>query len=176
MAVTFQAEDGTGRDDATSFLEIAELVQIAEDYGYDISTLTTDDLKKQYCNRYSQLLDQKYTWPGVIKISTQSLSWPRKEAYDINDNLIDDDSVPADIKRAVVIMIKTAIAGTDLAPVQDVNGAVKRLRDEVVGAVVTEREYASTGATVPRIPELENALKKILGSTTGNGIGVGVIR
>lgn len=174
MAIDFNVEDGTIVADATSYLETADLDQLALNEGIDISALTTDDMKMQYLNRYTPILDAMKTWPGEIVSATQNLAWPRKGGYDINGNAIDDASIPKEIKRALLLLIKNDLAGVDITPVQETSGEIQSESSAVSGAVSESKSYfQGTARSVVNIPEMDLCLKKICGAPNSYNLSLG---
>lgn len=62
----------------------------------------TNSDKENLLIESTRLLDQFFNWTGRMDVnSTQSLRWPRLEAYDIDQRLIGNKVIPAPIKYAV---------------------------------------------------------------------------
>lgn len=167
MSIVFVTEDGTGKSTSTSYITVAELTQFLLDAGLTI-TLTTDDQKQTALNRMTQVLDAFTQWPGYRVSSTQSLEWPRNEAY-YNDSMVYDGyssmipitTIPAEIKKALAYFVYYSNAGTDVVPVRE-GANLKAESSEVVGAVKESKEYWYSGKITPEIAEIKMILRRLL--------------
>ena len=75
MAIEFIIEDGTGKSDSTSYIDVTDFRQYWENRG--ITFAQTDDEIKTWLNRSTQYIDDNYTFKGVRTVDGQALQWPR---------------------------------------------------------------------------------------------------
>lgn len=117
--------------------------------------------------RGTDYLERRYAgkWIGTKATQAQALSWPRSWVEDLDGYAIRADEVPAKIVSSNFEAALLILTGTDLEPLIEKGGAIKRKRTKA-GPVETETEYAgSTNVydTISRINGLLTGL--VLGGT-----------
>jgi len=114
MALEFEVELGTGSETSTSYTSEAEFIQYWENKGTDYSATASDTIKA-WLNSATEYIDNNYKFEGEKTSSDQALSWPRCCVLDEDNNLVDSDVIPNDLKKATNYMaaqVKTT--GLDL--------------------------------------------------------------
>lgn len=128
-----------------------------------ITTWTgTDAAKEEALVRGADYLEGLYRgrWVGVKTTQAQSLSWPRGWVSDVDGYAVDADTVPTKVKQANFEAALLILTGTDLEPVLERGGQVKREKVKA-GPVESETEYlagASTRSVITRIDGLLTGL------------------
>lgn len=116
----------------------------------------------------TEYLDGRYRgrWRGVKAEDDQALAWPRENVRDEDGILLDDDTVPTVVTHAAYRATATILDGTDLTPVLERGGRVKR---EAVsaGPVSSETEYASDAPARATITAIDDLLRGVLRTTGG---------
>jgi len=123
MAIEFIVEDGTGKENATSYVTVAEYVQYWENRGTDYSTVVATTVQG-YLNSATEWIDMSYKFIGAKADDNQALEWPR---YDVDD--IDSDEIPTDLKSAVCYMaaqVKTGINQIDSGVTSESYGKISK--------------------------------------------------
>lgn len=171
MAIQFVVEDGTGLVTATSYISLADLKQLWENAGYSYATLTDDQLSV-LLNNATLSLDGQYgdQYPGTRQSKSQALDWPRQDAYDQDGYIRSSTLVPVEVERALSEMAYAVNSGVDVDPVYTDAGNLKKESVAVEGAVRESKEYFEGSTLIyPRIPKVDNALLRLLGSTSMYG-------
>jgi len=166
--IEFVVEDGTGLDNATSYVSIDEFKQYAENNGYDITALDTDASIQVLLNKSTFVIDSTYmsVFPGYRGSSEQTLEFPRVDAFYIDGYAIKSDEVPKEIKNAVCEMAFLKFNGIDLQPVLEKSGS---LRSEMVQVdVIKEAKEYFSGTDYDRdvLLVVEDALARITGGVS----------
>lgn len=155
-------EDGTGLDDADSYISLADARAFAANYGI---TLPADDTEAEITLRQgTQYVDlQEDCFVGDRLTDTQSLAYPRD----------DESGMPKALGRATVYAAAEFALGTDVRATDDGKSIAS---EEVTGAVaVSYFNNGKTGGTVT-ITRAMDALKSLLVDCKNNGFEFGVYR
>jgi len=118
MAIEFIIEDGTGKTDSTSYVEILEFKQYFENRGKTFTE--TDDIISTWLNDASNYADLNYNWGGLIFDEDQSLDVPRSNWYDKRGRDI-SESVPTELKNGVSELAYARQGGSSEASVYENN-------------------------------------------------------
>lgn len=155
-------EDGTGLDDADSYISLADARTFAANYGI---TLPADDTEAEITLRQgTQYVDlQEDCFVGDRLTDTQALAYPRD----------DDSGMPKALGKATVYAAAEFALGTDVRATDDGKSIAS---EEVTGAVaVSYFNNGKTGGTVT-ITRAMDALKSLLVNCKNNGFEFGVYR
>jgi hypothetical protein len=153
-------EDGTGVDDANSYVTVEDANAYLLDRNNAAWFAATDDQKVAALIEATDYVDA-HDWVGYVEFAAQALGWPRLEAYDREGRLL--VGVPAQVKRAVILLAPEALSGRLRPTTAATAGALKRKK---VGPL--ELEYFEGGSASARsFPEVAALLR---GLTVG-GIG-----
>lgn len=123
--MTLIVEDGTGLNNANSYISVADCGLYHDKMGNTLWT-GSDSAKEVALRRATQYIDNNYRFIGYIKEETQSLSWPRYGAIDYDGRTF-DDIVPQKIKDAVSELALSALSG-NLETNLDSSNYIKRQR------------------------------------------------
>jgi hypothetical protein len=163
MAFTFTVEDGSGIEEANSYVSVA----FADDY-FSVDTnfaviwaalLTAD--KQARLAWASRVLDQKVLWVGAKAVTDSGLRWPRQGMVDRDGNVIADDVVPIQVQQATLEMVKV-LATADLTVSQNVE-YLKEIRVDVIELIWQDHAGQS------QLPTLINELLYPLGAINTGG-------
>lgn len=141
-------ETGVGLTNADSYISLEDARTYAENYGY---SLPVDDLEADIALRQGAVYVDNFegSFSGERLTSTQSLAWPRNNAYKCygyDQITIESDSIPNEIKYAQVIAAATYASGVDVRANDDGSNIAS---EEVVGAVkVSYHDNGKTGASI----------------------------
>lgn len=98
-------EDGTGLDDANSYVSLAE----ADAYLLDTPLAQAnqwnelgDDVKSSLLIYSTRVLDQRVRWTGAKSVAGSALRWPRSGVLDADNVPVAQDEVPKAVKQAVM--------------------------------------------------------------------------
>lgn len=142
-------EDGTGYDNADSFVSVADADTVLAQYGVPASwTAATTDTKAQALRRaVREYLDGIYgsAWRGTIAVTTQRLSWPRFGAFDDDSRLVPTGTIPWQIVHAQVLVAADIIDGGVILPSGYKRGQVIRETNRGAGFEKTIEYAAGTG-------------------------------
>jgi hypothetical protein len=163
--MTLIVEDGTGVEDANSYVSVEE----ADAYWADRSNydwLSGD--KEASLVIATAYIDNRYDnrWPGRRTYGRdQWLAGPRVSAYDTSNQLIYEDEIPIELRQAVceAAFAEMRTPGT-LFPGVDPN---KIVLSKTVGPISTT--YANPGSVSRRIQltVVEDILARLIGSSAG---------
>ncbi|RTL04575.1 hypothetical protein EKK58_10270 [Candidatus Dependentiae bacterium] len=153
-------EDGTGLEDAESYLSVSE----ANDYHSRRGNSAWDDLddpaKESALIKATEYLDNSYSWRGVLSSTTQALNWPRTNVFDSQGRDL-SNSVPQRVKNATAELALVSISSELLANVNNSN-YVKR--EKVEGLEV---EYSSSAPSTTQYLYVDRLLGDLVSSKFG---------
>lgn len=147
------------------------------------SYMTVAEYKTYWLNRNETICDNDPDIEGALVVSTQylddncfkgsivsdsqSLSWPRSNAYDKEGRLIANTVIPQALKNALAEYAKRQLVES-IAPDPSNSGDVTYQRDKL-GSMETETHYQENSATTAKsFPLADNWLK---GLTCNGGFG-----
>jgi hypothetical protein len=102
MAVTWSVEDGTGKADASTYMDLPEFKAILENLGYPLPAISDDALKILIVSA-TQYLDRRWRFYGSTKTTTQNLQWPRTKNFDEQGRVIAAGTIPTQLKKSVAM-------------------------------------------------------------------------
>ena len=150
-------EDGTGKADADSYIDLVAAREFAEKYGV---TLPVDDAACEVALRQgTQYVDlQELSFGGTRAGDTQALSFPRTSYTSINGIAIAAYTAPKQLGYATVFAAAEYASGTD---VRGNDGGQAVASEEVTGAVkVSYFDNGQNGSTTT-ITRAIDALKPL---------------
>lgn len=167
-SVELIVEDGSGVDNANSYVDLDFALEYCTMKGYSDWLDLTDDEQKIYLIRGTEFVDNYYTWKGVRKYKTQSLSFPREELYDLDRYRV--DGIPVALKKACIEAAwLNAESGTDtLFSTADENGDIKRQKVDSLEVEYFSSSESSNSSSVDytSIYDILNKLLKGLYKTS----------
>ncbi len=165
-------EDGTGKADADAFVSVADCDAYHVALGN--SDWTGDEtVKEAAIRRSTAYLTTAYVYVGErLKGRSQSLSWPRNNAYDVEGDLVPNNEVPTEIVAATCEAALYEL--TNPNGLNQVITLTERTKSEKVDVI--EVEYAGTSGGVdaakPVLTKLENLIAAlIISKASGGGTG-----
>lgn len=168
MAATLISEDGTGLTDANSFVTVAELKAYWNNSGFVYDSFEPDAITVSAI-RATRTLEGQYgtKWPGDRKNGTQSLGWPRTDAYYTDGYAVRSTVVPSEVKAATCELAAAHLSDVDLQPVDE--GDNQKSYAVVVGPIEEKTEWFSgTGTKRPQVTAAKDALARLV-KTGGYG-------
>lgn len=164
--IQYIVEDGSGKADATSYASIAFFKQYFENQGYAFDSIADSDFEV-WGNKATKTLEGLYLaiWPGIRYSTTQALSWPRSDAYYIDEISIAYDVVPIEIQNATAEMVYALSSGGDIQPVIDTAGNIIATSVAVEDGVSETIKYSENSYFLDRdrYTAVEDALARITG-------------
>lgn len=101
MAV-FIVEDGTGKTDATSYVDVTTATDYISINPHEVTwTSTSLDRKQNVLMWATQLIDTSVEFYGVKRYPSASLRFPRSGLVDPDGYPISEDEIPVPLKKAV---------------------------------------------------------------------------
>lgn len=149
-------EDGTGLENANSYVDIAEAQTIADSRGISLNTDETL-LSQELLQAADRLNTYERQFSGARLDVDQGLSYPRTDSYRLGSKY-PSDRIPKELKLAQVTMAGILNAGGELWSVD--YAGVKR---EKIGPL--EMEYADNAADSvgnPELPQIDAILQPLL--------------
>jgi hypothetical protein len=166
VTFTLIVEDGSGLTNSNSYSSVSTADEYF-DAGLYASTWqeTLQSHRERALVQATRLLDFHVTWNGSKNDYDQALEWPRANAYDRNDWLIDHQSVPRDVRHATAEFARWLLDGRrDLESGE--TGRVKRVKADTV-----EVEFAVAEETKPDvIPKIVRRMVASYGEIVGGNI------
>lgn len=170
MALTI--EDGTGVAGADAYWSIAQIKTYAESRGLQFDDTDVDPAEAA-ARRAATWLDATYRrrLPGQrVKGRAQGLEWPRKYAYDVDNEAISDTEVPPEWLRAYGEASIRELAQPGVLSPDVVVGRIEK-SVSVAGAVsVTFADDGDlVGSQRPIVTLIDDILSGLLGDSTETG-------
>lgn len=167
--MAFEVEDGTRKEDATAYLTVQQWKDHHTDRGITTATdgTYTDTEIQAGIVQASQYVDKRFgrRFRGWRSTKRQAMEWPRTDAYDDDDYLL--DGMPQQLLKGTAEYALQALQlglTRGLAPVPtptfgitdtatgtvtaEASGQVTKTK-EVVGPIEDSKEYKSTAETKP---------------------------
>ena len=140
-------EDGTGLANANSYLTTAEALAIFDVKPTQLAAFTAladDATRDNYLIWASDWIDDYMDFKGYKTVETSGLRWPRCGVYDCDGILVDENTVPQQLKQAVaelaVWLINNDAANTG-GESSNLPEGIKRVKADVV-----EVEFFESGS------------------------------
>ena len=154
-------EDGTGLDDANTYVSIADGDTYHGLFGNEVWTDATDDEKATALVNATQYVDFRWrflgcpAYPATATVLGQALQWPRDNGqggslYDNRGNEIPPDTLPFQVVNATLeyalVYLTTGRLLKD-PEVPDAAGRFVTLKREKLGPLEEETRYSDTKGT-----------------------------
>lgn len=160
--MTIVVEDGTGLPNANSYVSEADADAYATDRGHTDWVDSAED-KEAALIRATAAIDAIYGYKFSgwrVNGRDQALEWPRTGAYDREENVVVDDSVPVEVEHATVeAAIRELASPGSMMPDLERGGDIRRLK---AGSV--EVEYAATAAATTTRQIIDGILAPLFGT------------
>ena len=169
-------EDGTGKPDAQSYVDVAGFRAFAAARGIPVPSDDTEGNAKVEQSLIAAIdyLETMVCFQGRKTKAEQALSWPRKGVY-IDDELYPDNVIPADIKTAQMRLTVESINGIDLMPTISGNAADFVVKEKV-GPIETEYADPTKFSGRATFTAVDALLAKWLGDKCRQGVSFKVYR
>jgi hypothetical protein len=166
MALSIVVEDGTGLDNADSYVDTAFVRSYASKRGVALP-VSDDDLIPFLIQAMDYIESFADQFIGIPTTTTQALSWPRSNVT-VNWIITPNNVVPDKIKQAQAAAAIVASTGTSLMPVESGQFIVS----EKIGPL--ETHYSETRSMgQPSMPQVEALLSRYI---TSNGFSLITVR
>jgi hypothetical protein len=171
---TLIIEEGTGEEDANVYTSMADSDAYHDSMGHtDWVQVSPDNARIQAKIRGAAYIDRKYAtqWPGTrVNGRSQSMAWPREDAYDQEGELIDSESVPREVRIASMeAEYREFLEPGSLSP--DVTPAQQVIFEQVGSLAVRYSDTTGVQAQLPVLTEIDEILANIIGDPS-SGVGV----
>ncbi len=105
MAFTFLVEDGTGLATATSYVSIAEALDLlfTDTLRHTPFNAATTADKENALSLASTYLDTRFKWEGCKAVDASGLRWPRTNVLDRDNVKVLKTVIPTALKHAVAL-------------------------------------------------------------------------
>lgn len=148
--MSYVVEDGSGRNDANSYVAVADADAYHVLYNNTEWAGLTNTVKQAALLYASQYIDANFTFDGYISREEQTMAWPRLDAFDSESRRL--TGVPLKLKNAVCELALVHATTEAVNATFDRGGAVKQ---ETVGPVsVTYMDGAGAGVTYPFLEDI----------------------
>lgn len=155
--MTITVEDGTGLAAADSYISEADADSYHSDRGNSAWAAATSANKEIALRLASEYIDQRFSFIGRKKTTTQALQWPRVDhgGYGL-DNYLDPniDTVPTLLEKAVCEYALRQLSA-DLMTDPEVDDSGRKLKSETVsvgGAIEESKTYSEHSSPNPFKP------------------------
>ncbi len=158
-------EDGTGMATAESYLSVADADTFHTKFG---NTAWSGDtaLKEGALRRATRYIDGIYgqRWVGLRNSQAQALDWPREYAYDSDQFIVPNGTVPQAVKNATAeAALRELLTPNGLSPDLERGGQVES-EDVTAGPVSVSTSYKSDAPVRPILTVLNDLLHRIVSS------------
>lgn len=170
MAVTFVVEDGTGKSDATAYIEVTDADQVVIDYSLSWPSGYTTNQKKKALNIGSRYMDARFDgkWKGYRGSQSQSMAWPRVDVVDTDGWWIDTNEIPAKLKQSAVEVATYFAESGSAFPTLDDGGTLSRKKIKV-DVIEIEKEWLAGNAGSQINAKVDALLDPYLKGSGANG-------
>ncbi len=139
--ITLEVEDGTGKENANSYISLAYADSYAVNRNYSDWISQSDYVKKSAIIKAMDYVDNIFNWRGRKMTKQQSLNFPRVDIID-DDGFNLSGDIPEKLKKAICEAAFYVYKQYSLFAKKDANGAVKKDRKKADVAEI-EKEYFS---------------------------------
>lgn len=168
MAITIVVEDGTGKADANSYVDVAAARQYALNRGVTLGD--DDDIAAQLINATDYLAQFECEYVGYRTTDEQALSWPRTDAYyggGCSGKLIcGPNEIPKQIKDAQCQAVIAQFNGFELMPNYS---ATNFVTEETVGPITTKYADPLAVGVKPTLTAVDTMLAPLFGKCATSG-------
>lgn len=145
-------EDGTGVEDANTYVSVEDARAIAETRGLTLSASGTE-LGAQLVSSADRLTSYEGRFSGVRTTGEQGLSYPRNRSYRYG-SVFPNNSIPKELKLAQVMLASMLEEGVEIWQTSSAG-----IRREKVGPLETEySDDAAASVGNPTLPIIESIL------------------
>ena len=130
-------EDGSIVSGANSYITVSGVNVYASDYGYSDWDSASDTIKQQALFKGMRYIEG-LSFKGTRQTEDQELAFPRSDLYDSDDYLIEEDTVPSKVIKALCEASILSLPDSDiiLQPATDRDDYRKKLN--IAGVIIEE--------------------------------------
>ena len=161
-------EDGSIVADANSYVTYDYVISYHSLRGNSAWAAGSDTDQQYAIIRATQAVDSIYKdkWKGTpTEYGTQELEWPRQDV-EVNGTEIDDDLIPAALKKAVCeAALRELASANSMTPDLDRGGEIKRVKADTV-----EVEYMDGANSTTTFTAIDGLLADLVTGTSASNI------
>lgn len=162
MPITLIVENGSGLSNANTYVSVEDVTSYAIDRGVILSS-NADSVAALLIKATDYVETFQCEFIGEKASSTQSLSWPRIDAY-VGDTLAyDNTTIPKTLKNAICQAVMAQNDGLALLPNYSSTEFVKK---EVIGPITTEYTDPISIGLTPKLTAVSAMLAPLFGKCT----------
>lgn len=158
-------EDGTNIPNANSYADLVDIRAYALARGITLTAVDAD-LEVQVIKAMDYLESFRTCFQGEKTYDDQSLQWPRSDVY-IDNILIDEDSIPKDLRSAEMQLVIDVHNGITLQPsLSGSSSTAGQVTHEQVGPLVVKySDTASPSSTNPKLTAAQSFIDILCGKS-----------
>jgi hypothetical protein len=160
--VTLVIEDGSGKENAQSYVDVADVLAYATLYGLGTPAVTSGDIM-----RAMQFFESYFfgRWVGLKQTDKQALSWPRAFAVRRDGWGIESNFIPVEVKNAASALAIRATTTQNLFP--DISRGDQAI-EEQIGPIRVK--YATNTPVVTVFRDIEFIVRPLVTPLTAGKI------
>lgn len=148
--MAFIVEDGTAKEDATSYATVAFADDYFTDRGNTVWVALSNTDKQISLVKATDYIDKRFRrdFVGYAKSKEQSLAWPRRDACDVNGWYLNADELPDNLLKAVAeYAYQAAVSGELIAQGATTGTASPKVAETIkVGPITISDKYQESSA------------------------------
>lgn len=149
-------EDGTGVEDANTYLSLADARELASTRGITLSA-SDPELSGQLVSAADRLTTYENRFTGVRMTGVQGLSYPRNNSYRYGSSY-PNNAIPKELKLAQVMLVNILEEGGSIW-----SASVSGIKSEKVGPIETEYvDSAAESVGNPELPIIDSILDPLM--------------
>lgn len=167
MAITIIAEDGTGKEDSNSYID----VEYAKTYATNRNVILPnddDEIASMLIKSSDYLESKECKFSGERTNDNQALSWPRKNAM-VNCKPFPDNQIPKQLKDAQASLVIVVNSGVDLFSDY---GPSDYVTEETVGPITTKYADPIKAGMTKHFGAADALLNKLYNGGCGCGMSL----
>ena len=171
--MALEVEDGTGKENATSYISLADADDYFELRGNEDWSGEDEADREAALVRATFGMDSwlRGRWVGTKLTQAQALAWPREGAEDEDGFEIPEDEVPIVVQHACAEIALIELSGTSFQSTSQ--SAADSVSSETVGPIsVTYKDSAQTITTYPHIEALLRGVAATSGVVMSFNVGL----
>ena len=160
--MAFVAENGSGLSNANGYITVAFFKEYHGDRGRDSSAFGTTQIQQAIVVS-SDFLDAKFTFIGMRKLTTQSMEWPRTDAFYMDGRIA--SGVPVEVSEATAeLAFKQLTSEVAPDPTYDPSNRLVTAQKNKVGPIEQDTKFTDGGSPIlfRSYPLAERKLKELI--------------
>ena len=164
--MALEVEDGTGKDNAEAYADVAALDTYLANLGLTPATgQDTVPAKEIALRSGASYQDGQYgrRYVGSRKTRDQALDWPRSNACDVNGFSLADDAIPREVSDGNLEAARLIVVDEiELSPNVEAGGSNVESETVKVGSITISETKSSGGDPEPVFRTLMDVLRPVL--------------